>query len=60
MYSINDFKVGTKMIGNVNKVIMEVVKIENNKLAVIRSMNSEKLFTYGLEALTRCNVTIIS
>lgn len=60
MYNTSDFKVGTKFIGNVNNVEMEVIKIENNKLAVIKSVNSTKLFTYGLDALTRCNITIIN
>ena len=56
---IDNIKVGTKIKGNVNGVIMEVVKIENNILALLKDCKTGKISQYGLEALKRCNVTIL-
>ena len=56
---IDNIKVGTKIKGNVNGVIMEVVKIENNILALLKDCKTGKISQYGLEALKRCNITIL-
>ena len=56
---IDNIKVGMKIKGNVNGVIMEVVKIENNTLALLKDCKTGHIFQYGLEALKRCNITIL-
>lgn len=67
------FKVGTQFIGNVNKVPMEVVKIEDrlagtsdegrypdSKVATIKNLLDGRTFRYGLRALEKCNVAIVN
>lgn len=56
---IDNIKVGMKINGNINGVIMEVVKIENNTLALLKDCKTGKISQYGLEALKRCNITIL-
>ena len=56
---IDNIKVGMKIKGNINGVIMEVVKIENNTLALLKDCKTGHIFQYGLEALKRCNITIL-
>ena len=56
---IDNIKVGMKIKGNINGVIMEVVKIENNALALLKDCKTGHIFQYGLEALKRCNITIL-
>lgn len=56
---IDNIKVGMKIKGNINGVIMEVVKIENNTLALLKDCKTGKISQYGLEALKRCNITIL-
>ena len=56
---IDNIKVGMKIKGNINGVIMEVVKIENNTLALLKDCKTSKISQYGLEALKRCNITIL-
>ena len=56
---IDNIKVGMKIKGNINGVIVEVVKIENETLALLKDRKTGKIFQYGLEALKRCNVTIL-
>ncbi|MHB8172742.1 MAG: hypothetical protein ACYDG6_14630 [Thermincolia bacterium] len=59
------FKAGTIFVGNVNKAKMEFVGIKKRQgqsateLAVIKCLKTGKLFTHGLWALERCDVTII-
>lgn len=55
----DNIKVGMKIKGNINGDIMEVVKIENNTLALLKDCKTGKIFQYGLEALKRCNVTFL-
>ena len=56
---IDNIKVGMKIKGNINGVIMEIVKIENNTLALLKDCKTGKISQYGLEALKRCDVTIL-
>ena len=56
---IDNIKVGMKIKGNINGVIMEVVKIENNTLALLKDCKTGKISQYGLEALKRYNITIL-
>ena len=56
---IDNIKVGMKIKGNINGVVMEVVKIENNTLAILKDCKTGKISQYGLEALKRCNITIL-
>jgi hypothetical protein len=74
MKIINDnLEVGTKFRGNINNALMEIIKIENSELisargttiqknpvAVIKNLKNGKITTYGLEALKRCNITILN
>lgn len=55
---IKDLKVGTKFRGNVNGVEMEIIKIQNTN-AVIKDEKGHT-FTYGLGALSRCDITILN
>ena len=52
-------EIGTKIKGNVNNAIMEIIKIENEVNAVVRDCKTGHIFQYGLEALKRCNISII-
>ena len=49
---------GTVFIGNINGAKMEIVKIEGSS-AVIKDHFSGKLFTFGLNALEKCDVTVV-
>ena len=55
-----DLKPGTKFFCNndINKE-MEIVKIENSS-AIIKDLTTGKIFTYGLDALTYCYLTLFS
>ena len=59
MFKKSDFNVGTIFTGNVNNERMEILKIKDG-IVVIKSLDSLKTFTYGLDALIRCDVTINS
>ena len=56
-------KAGTKFKGNVNGAVMEIIKIENpqsaSPVANIKDCKTRNIFQYGLEALKRCNITIL-
>lgn len=58
-------KPGTVFIGNVNNIVMELAEIQKsstsqgNETAVIREVETGNLFTYGLDALERCDITIL-
>lgn len=62
-------KEGTRFKGNVNQVEMEIVRLENrygnvsdggkNITAVIKDLKTEKYYTYGLDVLRHCDITIL-
>ena len=61
------FNIGTQFIGNVNGVKMEVVKTESpwwiksrEKMVTIKDLETGKTFLYGLRALEKCDVTILT
>lgn len=56
---IMNISVGTKFKGNVNGVILEVEKIENNNTVLLRNCSTGKIHSFGLEALRRCDITIL-
>ena len=56
---IDNIKVDMKIKGNINGVIMEVAKIENNTLSLLKDCKTGKISQYGLEALKKCNITIL-
>ena len=58
MDNTGKFKPGTRFQGNVNGSLMEVVKIEEHN-ATIRNLHTGDIFTYGLRALEKCDVTIL-
>jgi hypothetical protein len=55
----DNIKVGMKIKGNINGVIIEVVKIENNTIVFLKDLKTGRICQYGLEALKRCNISII-
>ena len=57
MIPIEALQPGTCFVGNINGAEMRIIKIQNNN-AVIMDINSGKVFSYGLAALSRCNITI--
>lgn len=59
LFTGEQLQAGTKIKGNINGVIMEVVKIENNAIALLKDCKTGHIFQYGLEALKRCNISII-
>lgn len=59
LFTDEQLQTGIKIKGNINGVIMEVVKIENNTLALLKDCKTGKISQYGLEALKRCNITIL-
>ena len=73
LFTDEQLQVGTKIKGNVNNAIMQIVKIENPTLATatdnkfinlsamvtLKDCKAGHIFQYGLEALKRCNITIL-
>lgn len=63
LFTDEQLKAGTKFKGNVNGAIMEILKIENpqsaSPVAIIKDCKTGYRFQYGLEALKRCNISII-
>ena len=53
-----NFKPGTRFIGNINKIEMEVVDIRGNHV-MIRDTKTGMLFVHGLRMLEKCDVTIL-
>ena len=47
----------TRFRGNVNGAEMEVVRIED-KNAIIKDLQTGKVFSYGLKALEHCDVEV--
>lgn len=67
------FLVGTKFVGNVNNVQMQIIAIKSpwegcqyegvlkpSPRAYIRNLETGKISRYGLRALEHCDVTIIT
>jgi hypothetical protein len=73
LFTDEQLQVGTKIKGNVNNAIMQIIKIENSTLAAatdnkfinrsamvtLKDCKTGNIFQYGLEALKRCNISII-
>ena len=73
LFADKQLQVGTKIKGNVNNAIMQIIKIENPTLATatdnkfiklsdmvtLKDCKTGHIFQYGLEALKRCNITIL-
>ena len=63
LFTDEQLKAETKFKGNVNGAVMEILKIENPQyaslMAVIKDCKTGNTFQYGLEALKRCNITIL-
>lgn len=57
MIKIKELQPRICFIGNINGAEMIIEKIQNNN-AVIRDRKSGNVFTFGLEALRRCDITI--
>ena len=74
MIATEDLKPGTRFRGNVNGAEMEIIKIESKECGVAREDSIHKFpvsvifrdcknghtHTCGLEALRRCNITILA
>ena len=73
LFTDEQLQVGTKIKGNVNNAIMQIIKIEkptfatatDNKfinhsaMVTLKDCKTGHKFQYGLEALKRCNISII-
>lgn len=73
LFTDEQLKAGTKIKGNVNGAVMEILKIETpttatpaernlftfGKTAIIKDCKTGHIFHYGLEALKRCDITIL-
>ena len=73
LFTDEQLQVGTKIKGNVNNAIIKIIKIENPTLATatdnkfinlsamvtLKDCKTGHTFQYGLEALKRCNITIL-
>ena len=53
-----DFTPGTRFRGNVNGALVEVVKIEGHN-ATLKELKTGYIFSYGIRALEKCDVTIL-
>lgn len=58
MIPIEELQPGTRIMGNVNGAEMEIIKIQEHN-AVIKDIKSGNIFTFGMEALRRCDITIL-
>lgn len=58
MIPIEELQLGTRIRGNVNGAEMEIIKIQEHN-AVIKDIKSGNIFTFGMEALRRCDITIL-
>ena len=73
LFTDEQLQAGTKIKGNVNNAIMKIIKIEkptfatatDNKfinysaMVTLKDCKTGHTFQYGLEALKRCNITIL-
>ena len=73
LFTDEQMQAGTKIKGNVNNAIMQIIKIEKPNLATatdnkfinlfamvtLKDCKTGHTFQYGLEALKRCNITIL-
>ena len=57
MLTIEELQPGTHILGNINGAEMRIIKIQEQN-AVIMDKN-KNIFTYGLEALRRCDITVL-
>lgn len=55
--NIGKFHRGVRFRGNVNGAEMEVVRIED-KNAIIKDLQTGRVFVYGLQALEHCDVEV--
>ena len=55
----HDIVPGTLFVGNVNGAKFEVVKIEGDSV-VIKDLHTGQRFVYGIKALEKCDVTVVS
>lgn len=51
------FHPGTRFRGNVNEIEMEVFRIEDGN-AIIKDLQTGRLFSYGLHALEHCDLEV--
>ena len=51
-------EIGTKIKGNINNAEMVIVGFQNSDV-ILKDLKINKTFSYGLEALKRCNISII-
>ena len=51
-------EIGTKIKGNVNNAEMVIAGFQNSDV-ILKDLKTDKVFSYGLEALKRCNITIL-
>lgn len=51
-------EIGTKIKGNINNAEMVIVGFQNADV-ILKDLKTNKTFSYGLEALKRCNITIL-
>lgn len=65
IFADDQLKPGTRFKGNVNGAICEVMKIESpitsckGVVVTLKDCKTGRTFQYGLEALKRCNITIL-
>ena len=65
IFTDDQLKPGTRFKENVNGAICEVIKIENpvtsykGVVANLKDCKTGRTFQYGLEALKRCDITIL-
>lgn len=58
MLTIEELQPGTHILGNINGAEMRIIKIQEQN-AIIMDVKSKNIFTYGLEALRRCDITVL-
>ena len=64
MIDKEEIRVGARFLCNANGATMEVVRLERDRQGklsnvAIKDLRSGHVFLYGLEALRRCDITII-
>ena len=65
IFTDDQLKPGTRFKGNVNGAICEVMKIESpitsckGVVVTLKDCKTGHTFQYGLEALKRCDITIL-
>lgn len=62
MKALHDIWLGTRFIGNINGGVYRVVNISKGRsslLAVVMDEQTKKRYHIGMEALKRCDITIL-